>query len=353
MGLRPEDGLVMVSRQLLAFLLALAAAASPLVSQTEPTQPPSETEDAAPAQSEEEKKTEESNETPVEPPPDAPAKSEAGGDDSGAAKKASAKTKATLKIETDLECFVTVGIDPAKTLKAGEVLTVEVDPGPTRVKATATKASEAAIVEELILEAGDRERIRLKMVKALEELRKIQARDRTFRDPESRLMWPTHDNGLDVDWEAAGLYCENLEHGGWEDWRLPTLQELDELQAMWSLRSYKTVDPILLTSCCPWSSDLIDEENAWNFNFRYRRAFRGHLRYSNNLRALCVRDGSDEIPENTRKNRIAAKKLAKQKRKERFRKEAEKAAAEAAAAQAAALEAEKDPDDGSGEENGL
>ena len=251
--------------------------------------------------------------------------------------------QATLKVECDLDCTVTVGLQPAREVKADEVLSIEIEPGAVRVKAFVTGIFEASTFEDVTAEAGQRVRVRLKMDKALAELRKVEARDRTYRDPDTRLMWPNRDNGTDLEWQEAIDYCEGLQHGAWEDWRLPTLAELEDIEAMWSLRPYKTADPISLTSCCTWSSDRIDEENAWNFNYRFRRPFRGHVSYSLSLRALCVRDGSDEIPENTRKNRRLAKREAKERQREKRLRQAEREAAKAAAAEG------ENEEDGSGE----
>ena len=281
---------------------------------TEPGDPPPA--DAEPPSEED------STEAEDETAPDEEDETEAdatGDEDEEKERKKANKTQATLKIETDLDCMVTVGIQPAQEVTPDEPLTVKVDPGPIQVRANAIEAPEAGLLEQLVVEAGDRQRIRFKMAKALTDLRKIEARDR-----------------IDLDWEAAGVYCEQLQHGGWEDWRLPTLQELEDIDAMWSLRPFKTADPISLTSCCPWSSDRIDEENAWNY-----------------LRALCVRDGSDEIPENTRRNRRLAKKEAKEQKRERLARQAEReaekeAAALAAAAAEAAEEDDGEPDDGDG-----
>lgn len=242
-----------------------------------------------------------------------------------------AESKATIKIECDLDCLVTVGLEAPRSLAAGEELSLEVAPGAVKVQIAVDGVAEARVVEELTLAAGDRERLRPRMAKALAELRKIEARDRTYRDADTRLMWPTRDNGADLDWQGAVEYCDALEHGAWTDWRLPTLDELEGIEAMWSLRPFKTADPITLSACCSWSSDRIDEERAWNFNYRFRRPFRGHLGYSLNLRALCVRDGRDEIPENTRRNRRLARREEKEKLRERRRRQAERAAEEAAA----------------------
>lgn len=247
--------------------------------------------------------------------------------------------KTKLRIECDLDCMVTVGLELPREVKAEEPILVEIEPGAVRVKAHLLDVPEATTFEDVSVEAGERRRIKLKMADALTDLRKLEARDRTYRDADTRLMWPTRDNGLDVEWAEAADYCATLEHGGWTDWRLPTLAELEAIEAMWSLRPYKTADPIGLTSCCAWSSDRVDGdgegegegENAWNFNYRFRRAFRGHVEYSLDLRALCVRDGSDEIPENTRKNRRIAKREAKEKERERIRRQQEREAEKAAA----------------------
>lgn len=280
---------------------------------------------------------------PAEPPAESksePAPQTDEEDDAG-----DAEEQATLKIECDLDCTVTVGLQPAREVKAGETLSIEIEPGAVRVKASVTGVFEASTFEDVTAEAGQRTRVRLKMDKALAELRKTEARDRTYRDADTRLMWPTRDNGTDLEWQEAIDYCDELQHGGWEDWRLPTLTELEDIEAMWSLRPYKTADPITLTSCCTWSSDRIDEDNAWNFNYRFRRSFRGHVSYSLSLRALCVRDGSDEIPENTRKNRRLAKREAKERLREKRLRQAEREAAKAAAAEGG------EEEDGSGEDS--
>ena len=230
--------------------------------------------------------------------------------------------KALLKIETDLACTVTVGLEVPRLVQPGTVLEIEVTPGFIEVRANAVATWEATVVQTFTLAENDRQRVKLKMVKALQDLRKLEARERTYRDVNSRLMWPNVDNGADVSWSAAASFCEHFEHGGWRDWRLPTVDELDSLQSMWSQRAFKTADPITLSSCCPWSSEQIDDQRAWNFNYRFRRSFEGHVNYSYDLRALCVRDGSDEIPENTRKNRREAKRLAKERQREKSQAEA-------------------------------
>src|SRR5208337_4339958 len=58
--------------------------------------------------------------------------------------------------------------------------------------------------------------------------RNLQAE--VWTDPATGLIWATHDNGSDVDWYKAKNYCRDLRLGGYYDWRLPSI---DELQGMY------------------------------------------------------------------------------------------------------------------------
>ena len=107
------------------------------------------------------------------------------------------------------------------------------------------------------------------------------------------LIWVRSDNGKDLDWYAAGDFCEELEVADWSDWRLPTLAELEDLHDKRSQDIYKLPSAIRLTGCCPWSADRNGESSAWNFSFRYRKPFSGSLNYSYELRALCVRQATE------------------------------------------------------------
>lgn len=48
----------------------------------------------------------------------------------------------------------------------------------------------------------------------------------TWIDPITHLMWTKRDNGGDVGWYEAQNHCQNLQLGGYRDWRMPTLGEL-------------------------------------------------------------------------------------------------------------------------------
>jgi len=124
------------------------------------------------------------------------------------------------------------------------------------------------------------------------------------------------DNRANVSWKAAVRHCDALIFGGWSNWRLPTIDELDSLQALWSQAAFKTIDPIRTSACCQWSISEIDDATAWHYNFRFRRSFEGQKGFSYDLRALCVRTLSDEEIQE-REEALVEKKKAKKKKKKK------------------------------------
>jgi len=53
--------------------------------------------------------------------------------------------------------------------------------------------------------------------------------DGTVTDLATGLMWQQADDGISRDWEAALAYAENLNLGGYTDWRLPNAKELQSI----------------------------------------------------------------------------------------------------------------------------
>ncbi|MEA1922676.1 MAG: DUF1566 domain-containing protein, partial [Pseudomonadota bacterium] len=80
--------------------------------------------------------------------------------------------------------------------------------------------------------------------------------DGTVSDPNTGLMWQQAEPGL-MAWQNALYYCENLvlpSAGGYDDWRLPDLKELQ------SLADYSLDSPFLDINCFPG----VSESHYWS-----------------------------------------------------------------------------------------
>ena len=134
-------------------------------------------------------------------------------------------------------------------------------------------------------------------------------------DPSSGLTWAAKDNGKDVNWHQATSYCQNLRVGGYRDWRLATIEQLEELidikayapaqvgaKTILHFNMGSKVHGGLLVTGQVWSSSQnVDDRgkligNAWYFDFvNVRRSDDDGdvgLRDKYNKRALCVRDSA-------------------------------------------------------------
>jgi TPR repeat protein len=58
----------------------------------------------------------------------------------------------------------------------------------------------------------------------------------TWTDPATELTWAGRDNGSDVTWQQAADYCRNLQLAGYNNWRLPTVAEL---QGIYDARAHQ------------------------------------------------------------------------------------------------------------------
>lgn len=113
----------------------------------------------------------------------------------------------------------------------------------------------------------------------------------TFTDASTGLMWTTKDNGDDIDSAGAGRYCRALRLGGFTDWRLPTIAELEQVSDRSVLASNKIKPPLKLSGCCPWSSTRRGRTAVvFAFNFGQPWPYDGTL----NCRVLCVRNAGDQ-----------------------------------------------------------
>ena len=116
--------------------------------------------------------------------------------------------------------------------------------------------------------------------------------DELVQDNKTGLMWVRRDNGKSLNWYEAKLCAEELVFGGYKDWRLPSVVELQDL---WDSSNRKIRSPFELTSQWVWSSTSNESDCAWCFYFPIGLRFQYPLNVSYNLRALFVRDLKKEF----------------------------------------------------------
>lgn len=114
-------------------------------------------------------------------------------------------------------------------------------------------------------------------------------------------QWATATNGADIKWPDADTYCADLSLGGQNDWRLPTLVELEALYDAESTTGIS--EPISLDGCCLWSSTSLEDREAEDGDeiagepamYRWGYMFDGGYYYYavhvfEDGQALCTRD---------------------------------------------------------------
>jgi|SRR5580692_10676450 hypothetical protein len=129
----------------------------------------------------------------------------------------------------------------------------------------------------------------------------------TWTDPDTGLMWTIKDSGsveekIGLDWKQALSYCAQLQTGGYSDWRLPTIDELEGIYDPnidipvrnpsngWVVHFH--VKGNLQLSGWHWSSSPGNGSGeAWFFDYIDENLQRGSALTINNAlwRALCVR----------------------------------------------------------------
>jgi Protein of unknown function (DUF1566) len=117
----------------------------------------------------------------------------------------------------------------------------------------------------------------------------VASGDNTVLDTETGLMWAARDNEIDTNWDAAKSYCEDYSAGGHTNWRLPTVKELSTIYDSTSQKQFKTVTPITLSACCPWSSDF-QRKRARTIFFMSGEINKFPKKLSSGFRALPVRE---------------------------------------------------------------
>lgn len=74
------------------------------------------------------------------------------------------------------------------------------------------------------------------------------------------LEWARTTNGENMRWPDAVEFCDELERGGHDDWRLPDLAELESLHDPESDSGIR--EPFAIDTCCLWSSESLVDRPA-------------------------------------------------------------------------------------------
>ncbi|MFA5324367.1 MAG: OmpA family protein [Smithella sp.] len=122
----------------------------------------------------------------------------------------------------------------------------------------------------------------------------IAYEDGTVWDTKTNLLWAARDNGSNINWEDARLYCENYSGGDSKDWRMPTKDELKGLynRLIFGNNGYHLTQLITLTGSFPWTSDVQGSQAAVvAFGYDYDVWFRESQTHKSRNRALPVRYG--------------------------------------------------------------
>jgi len=114
--------------------------------------------------------------------------------------------------------------------------------------------------------------------------------DGTVMDLNTGLMWQQGDD--ENDWQASVDYCDALDLAGYQDWRIPTIGELETLVN--AGRAYPAIDTQYFPDCRSssyWSgsTNVHYADGAWVVYF-----YSGYVHYyfkSSALYVRCVREG--------------------------------------------------------------
>jgi hypothetical protein len=107
----------------------------------------------------------------------------------------------------------------------------------------------------------------------------------TVTDTQTGLVWADKDNGSDINWYRAKSHCEEYSGGAKSGWRMPTINELEQL---YKSGVYGSV--ISRTGYGVWSSETRGSDAAY-FDFFYGFRYWYPQDRDHYYRALPVRSG--------------------------------------------------------------
>lgn len=192
-----------------------------------------------------------------------------------------------LTITVDLHAIVEVDGNSQGVLQPNSPLRLPLTPGEHSIRATPKGGGPTW--EKLILISSALPNTMAIPLRAHAQRIEIQKAG-FWEDPRAKLMWAAADNGSGLTVSQAHSYCRNLTVGGFRDWRLP---EIDEVQSLFGGerddRGFRVVAPLKLTGWA-WSATT-GNESAENWTLDLGDGARASVAAGDAglNRALCVR----------------------------------------------------------------
>lgn len=195
------------------------------------------------------------------------------------------KKAGQIGIIAEVDCRLWLDGEPIGAIEAGSSVLLPVARGEYFVEARSRGG--ALLFSESVKVRRDRIE-RIDIAGAARAI--VHREDGIAEDLQTGLMWHTEDNGDDINRGAAAAYCAESSKGGYSDWRLPSIYELETLYApeARSSKRFKTIEGIHLSGCCPWTLSPHGDFH-WTFIFYNGLRYIKHASIKKTSRALCTR----------------------------------------------------------------
>ena len=111
-----------------------------------------------------------------------------------------------------------------------------------------------------------------------------------WSDSATGLTWALTDNGSAISPNQASDFCSRMQTGGFSDWRLPKIDELEAIFDSKVKKQNKIKGPIELSDSCVLSGSTNSSGEVWTFCFNSgSRNLGGGSGCGTTGRALCTR----------------------------------------------------------------
>ena len=194
---------------------------------------------------------------------------------------------ASLLVHTDVECRWSIDGEPKGILKAGDGIRVSLPIGEHRVEAVPVAGGPHW--EDTVNLTGPEGKDLSIPLRAAVIRAEVQSRG-YWLDADTQLMWAAADNGVGVTYSQAVYFCRSLTVGGFRDWSLPAIDDLQRLfGGPANENGYRLKSPLKLTGW-EWSSSPGKESGEqWGLDFGDGGRASLVTGDSGLNRALCVR----------------------------------------------------------------